>query len=67
MKEDAPLLHADLVTDSMGDKAENPSNIPVHLHFEKGDAGKAFEEPMSLSNANSKRRPSIRGISNHMP
>ena len=39
MKEDAPLLHADLVTDSMGDKAENPSNIPVHLHFEKGDAG----------------------------
>ena len=41
-EEDAPLLHADLVTDNMGDKAENPSNIPVHLHFEKGDAGKGL-------------------------
>ncbi len=44
MKEDAPLLHDDLVTDSMGAKAEKPSNVPVHLHFEKGDAAAAFEQ-----------------------
>ena len=44
MEENAPLLHEDIVTDSMGEKANKPSNIPVHLHFEKGDAAAAFEE-----------------------
>ena len=44
MEENAPLLHEDIVTDSMGEKADKPSNIPVHLHFEKGDAAAAFEE-----------------------
>ena len=44
MKENAPLLHEDILTDGMGEKADKPSNIPVHLHFEKGDAAAAFEE-----------------------
>jgi CO/xanthine dehydrogenase Mo-binding subunit len=44
MKPDAPLLHDDLFTDSMGKKADRPSNIVTHLHFEKGDVAAGFEQ-----------------------
>ena len=44
MKDDAPLLHDDLHTDSLGEKSEKPSNIERHLHFETGDVEKGFEE-----------------------
>ena len=44
MKPDAPLLHADLRADSMGKKADAPSNIATHLHFEKGDVAQGFRE-----------------------
>lgn len=44
MKEDAPLLHDDLFTDSMGKKATRPSNVAKHIHFEKGDVSKGFAQ-----------------------
>ncbi|REK12964.1 MAG: xanthine dehydrogenase family protein molybdopterin-binding subunit [Planctomycetota bacterium] len=42
MKDDAPLLHDDVYTKSMGKKADKPSNIAAHIHFEKGDVEDAF-------------------------
>ncbi len=44
MKEDAPLLHSNLHTDSMGQKSESPSNVAVHMHFEQGDLEQGFSE-----------------------
>jgi CO/xanthine dehydrogenase Mo-binding subunit len=44
MKDDAPLLHDDLRTDSMGEKGEKPTNIATHLHFETGDVEQGFAE-----------------------
>ena len=43
MAEGAPLLHEDLRTNEMGKKADTPSNISDHLHFEQGDPDAAFE------------------------
>ncbi len=42
MKADAPLLHDDVVTSSMGKKGSEPSNIATHIHFEKGKVDEAF-------------------------
>ena len=44
MKEDAPLLHDNLYTTTLGKKPTKPSNIAQHIHFEKGDASKGFEQ-----------------------
>lgn len=44
MREDAPLLHDNLYTDSMGQKADKPSNVGTHLHFEKGDVEQGFAD-----------------------
>ena len=44
MQDDAPLLHDDLYTDSMGAKSENPSNICTHMHFEKGNIEDGFAQ-----------------------
>ncbi len=44
MKEDAPLVHDHLRTDSMGKLGEHPSNIAAHLHFEKGNIEEGFAE-----------------------
>jgi len=44
MQDDAPLLHDDLHTDSMGAKSENPSNICTHMHFEKGNIEDGFAQ-----------------------
>ena len=44
MRDDAPLLHDDVFTDSMGKKGDKPSNISAHLHFELGDVAKGFAE-----------------------
>ncbi len=44
MKPEAPLLHPDVFTDSMGKKADKPSNVAVHLHFEVGDVDAAFKK-----------------------
>ncbi len=37
MKEDAPLLHDNLVTQALGEESARPSNIGAHIHFEQGD------------------------------
>ncbi|MGD9723116.1 MAG: xanthine dehydrogenase family protein molybdopterin-binding subunit [Pirellulales bacterium] len=44
MQDDAPLLHADIVTNSMGKKGDKPSNIATHIHFEMGDVDAAFKK-----------------------
>jgi xanthine dehydrogenase molybdenum-binding subunit len=44
MKPGAPLLHDDLLTDEMGQKAAKPSNIAKHIRFEKGDLEKGFAQ-----------------------
>lgn len=44
MKSSAPLLHADLFTDELGQKATKPSNVAQHLRFETGDIEKGFAQ-----------------------
>jgi CO/xanthine dehydrogenase Mo-binding subunit len=44
MEPTAPLLHANLRTDEMGQRADKPSNIAKHFQFKLGDAAKAFAE-----------------------
>lgn len=44
MKDDAVILHPELRTDSMGQKGDKPTNVAVHLHFEKGDPSQGFAE-----------------------
>jgi len=44
MKEDAPLLHEDLRTESMGKRGDKPTNVSLHLRFEKGDPAAGFRE-----------------------
>ena len=44
MREDAPLLHEELRTSSMGEIADKPSNIAAHLSYEKGDVEQGFGE-----------------------
>ena len=42
MRADAPLLHDDLRTNSMGKKSDKPSNVSTHIHFETGDVDAAL-------------------------
>jgi CO/xanthine dehydrogenase Mo-binding subunit len=42
MKDDAPLLHDQLFTNSLGETAKTPSNVAAHLRYENGDAEKGF-------------------------
>ena len=44
MKEDAPLLHEDLYTSSMGGQSDKPSNVALHVQHVKGDPEKGFKE-----------------------
>lgn len=44
MKDDAPIIHDDVFTDSMGKLSDKPSNVAKHLHFERGDVVKGFKE-----------------------
>ena len=44
MESDAPLLHEDLKTSSMGETADKPSNIASHLQHKKGDIERGFNE-----------------------
>src|SRR5947209_8938956 len=43
MKDGAPILHNDLRTDFMGKAEEKPTNVAVHLQFEKGDVAEGFK------------------------
>ncbi len=42
MRDDAVLLHDNLVTTSLGQPADRPSNIAKHIHFTLGDIAKGF-------------------------
>ncbi len=42
MRDDAPLLHDDVYTKSMGKQSAKPSNVSAHIHFETGDVDRAF-------------------------
>ncbi|MGE3819605.1 MAG: xanthine dehydrogenase family protein molybdopterin-binding subunit, partial [Isosphaeraceae bacterium] len=44
MKEDAPILHENLRTDTMGQKGEVPTNVASHLIFEQGDVEAGFRQ-----------------------
>ncbi|MFM7074232.1 MAG: xanthine dehydrogenase family protein molybdopterin-binding subunit [Planctomycetota bacterium] len=44
MRDDAPLLHPDLRTDSMGKKGDKPTNVGVHVQFMKGDIATGFAQ-----------------------
>ena len=44
MAEDAPLLHENLITDTLGERPTAPSNISKHLHFEQGDVARGFAD-----------------------
>ena len=44
MKSDAPLLHDDLRTESLGKLGDTPSNVAKHVQFKLGDAEKAFAD-----------------------
>ena len=44
MKDDAPLLHDDLFTTFLGEKAESPSNVANHIQYVVGDVAKGFQE-----------------------
>jgi CO/xanthine dehydrogenase Mo-binding subunit len=44
MKDDAPLLHDDLTTESLGKPTGKHSNVAKHFQFKLGDADKAFKD-----------------------
>ena len=44
MEPDAPLLHENLKTSSLGETSDKPSNVASHLQFKKGDIEKGFDE-----------------------
>jgi xanthine dehydrogenase molybdenum-binding subunit len=44
MKDDAPRLHDDVRTNSMGKKSDKTSNVPTHIHFEMGNVDEAFKK-----------------------
>ncbi len=44
MKDDAPLLHNDLKTKSLGEPTDKVSNIASHIQFKQGDLDKGFAE-----------------------
>ena len=44
MKDDAPLLHDDLVTEEFGEKTDRLSNVAEHFQHKLGDLDKGFAE-----------------------
>jgi xanthine dehydrogenase molybdenum-binding subunit len=42
MRDDAPLLHEQLVTESLEKPSSKPTNVAKHFQFKMGDAQKAF-------------------------
>ncbi|MDB5388593.1 MAG: aldehyde oxidase and xanthine dehydrogenase molybdopterin binding protein [Planctomycetaceae bacterium] len=44
MKPDAPVLNADVKTNSLGEQTDKPSNIAKHFRFELGDIAKGFAD-----------------------
>ncbi len=44
MESDAPILHENLTTSSLGDEDDRPTNIASHLQHKKGDIEEGFAE-----------------------
>ena len=44
MESNAPILHENLTTSSLGDEDDKPTNIASHLQHKKGDIEKGFAE-----------------------
>jgi CO/xanthine dehydrogenase Mo-binding subunit len=44
MRDDAPLLHDDLVTESLGQPTGKRSNVAKHIQFTKGDVEQGFRQ-----------------------
>jgi len=44
MQPNAPQLHEGLLTDSLGESSDQPSNVSKHLHFEQGDPEAGFAQ-----------------------
>lgn len=44
MEPDAPILHENLRTSSLGETGDKPSNVASHLQHKKGDIEKGFDE-----------------------
>jgi CO/xanthine dehydrogenase Mo-binding subunit len=44
MRDGTPLLHNDLFTDSLGQKASKPSNVAKHIQFKHGDLNAGFSK-----------------------
>lgn len=44
MEPDAPILHENLTTSSLGDEDDRPTNIASHLQHKKGDIEEGFAE-----------------------
>ncbi len=44
MESDAPILHENLRTSSLGETGDKPSNIASHFQHKKGDIDKGFDE-----------------------
>jgi CO/xanthine dehydrogenase Mo-binding subunit len=42
MKDDAPLLHDELITHTLDDRPAKPSNVADHIRFEKGNIADGF-------------------------
>ena len=44
MEPDAPIIHENIRTSSLGETGDKPSNVASHLQHKKGDIEKGFEE-----------------------
>ncbi len=44
MESDAPILHENLRTSSLGETGDKPSNVASHFQHKKGDIDKGFDE-----------------------
>lgn len=44
MQPGAPILHADVRTDEMGQKGDQPTNVQVKMVFEKGKTAEGFQQ-----------------------
>ena len=62
MQDDAPLLHDNVFTDSMGKIGTKPTNVSKHLHFEKGDVDKGFAEADLVDRARVQNRHRASGL-----
>lgn len=44
MEPDAPIIHENIRTSSLGETGDKPSNVASHIQFKKGDIEKGFDE-----------------------